>query len=230
VLHPSIVLAAGYRGAFILCDGTVDLSSTNTKSEPLDMMGRETTETAANLSNGQEVRGQAVSHNGEAALRQRLKQLGHRNWVVIADSAYPLHSSAGVETVVAGCGHLDAVSEVLNHIHLAAHVSPSVYLDCELPFVSEEDAPGAREFRENLARLVSLCNRVELLHEEIIAKLHDAAERFRVLVIKTNGTIPYTSVFIELQCRYWSINSENRLRSMMEKVAPASHSGPDSQS
>ena len=35
-------------------------------------------------------------------LNQELPLLGHRNWIMIVDSAYPLQVSPGVETIEAG--------------------------------------------------------------------------------------------------------------------------------
>ena len=54
-----------------------------------------------------------------------------------------------------------------------------------------------------------------LPHEQIIHKLDQAAEMFRVLILKTDGTIPYTSVFFELDCGYWNADAEQRLRQAM---------------
>ncbi len=51
-----------------------------------------------------------------------------------------------------------------------------------------------------------------MLHEQIIARLDQAAQVFRVLIIKTDLTIPYTTVFFELDCGYWSAEAEQRLR------------------
>jgi hypothetical protein len=55
-----------------------------------------------------------------------------------------------------------------------------------------------------------------LPHEEIIAKLDRAGEFFRVLVVKTNMRIPYTSVFSELDCGYWNAQAEKKLRASMK--------------
>ncbi len=55
-----------------------------------------------------------------------------------------------------------------------------------------------------------------LPHEEIIAKLDRAGELFRVLVVKTNMRIPYTSVFFELDCGYWNAQAEKQLRAAMK--------------
>jgi len=53
-------------------------------------------------------------------------------------------------------------------------------------------------------------------HEELIVKLDEAAKTFRVLVLKTNLTLPYTSVFLELDCGYWDSRAEAELRKSME--------------
>jgi hypothetical protein len=54
-------------------------------------------------------------------------------------------------------------------------------------------------------------------HEELIAKLDEAAKTFRVFVLKTNLTLPYTSVFLELDCGYWDSRAEAELRKSMEE-------------
>jgi hypothetical protein len=59
-----------------------------------------------------------------------------------------------------------------------------------------------------------------LPHEQIIHKLDECAEVFRILIIKTDMTIPYTSVFFELDCSYWNATAEERLRQAM-RVAEA---------
>ena len=56
-----------------------------------------------------------------------------------------------------------------------------------------------------------------LPHEEIISKLDEAGKTFHILVLKSRLTIPYTSVFIRLECGYWSADAEKRLREAMAK-------------
>ena len=70
----------------------------------------------------------------------------------------------------------------------------------ELTFVDEEDSPGINSYGERLGSLLPGLEMRVLLHEEIIAKLDRAGELFRVLIVKTNMRIPYTSVFFELDC------------------------------
>ena len=69
--------------------------------------------------------------------------LGHRNWILIVDSAYPLQSSPGVETIETNASHLDVLRYVLGAINRSIHVRPLIYMDAELPFVPDDDAPGA---------------------------------------------------------------------------------------
>jgi hypothetical protein len=51
-----------------------------------------------------------------------------------------------------------------------------------------------------------------LPHEDIIGKLDKAGKTFKVLIIKTPLAIPYTSLFLELDCGYWGPESEMKLR------------------
>ena len=90
-----------------------------------------------------------------------------------------------------------------------------VYTDEELRFVREQDAPGISSYREKLGSLLEGHESCALPHEEIISKLDRVGERFRVLLIKTNMRIPYTSVFCELGCKYWDGPAERRLRAAM---------------
>jgi hypothetical protein len=54
-----------------------------------------------------------------------------------------------------------------------------------------------------------------MLHEQIIAKLDSVSQVFRVLIVKTDLTIPYTTVFFELGCAYWPGDAEDRMRKAM---------------
>ena len=152
---------------------------------------------------------------------QQLPLLGHRNWIVIVDSAYPLQSRPGIETIATGDEHLAVVNYVLEAINKSQHVRPTIYLDAELPFVPEEDAEGITAYRNELSSIVAALPNQSLLHEEIIRKLDKSTETFHVLVLKTNMRLPYTSVFVELDCGYWSSEAEKRLRDRMKRVVPS---------
>jgi hypothetical protein len=146
---------------------------------------------------------------------------GHRNWIVIADAAYPAQSSPGIETIATGAGQLEVVEEVLGAVAASPHVRPVVYSDRELEFVAEADAPGADAYRARLAGLTHHLDCRTLPHEEIISMLDQAGAAFRILVLKTALAIPYTSVFVNLDCAYWTAAAERRLRaSMARQPAP----------
>ena len=54
-----------------------------------------------------------------------------------------------------------------------------------------------------------------MLHDRVIANIEEASKHFNILVLKTNLTVPYTSVFIRLDCKYWSAEAEKRMRAKM---------------
>lgn len=151
-----------------------------------------------------------------AKLAADLPALGHRNWIVIADSAYPWQARPGIETVATGAAQLEVVRAVLEAVEASAHVRPEVFLDAELAAVSEADAPGIEAYRRELAALLG-GRAVErgLAHEAVIARLDADAARYRVLILKTGLALPYTSVFVRLECGYWSAEAEQRLRAAL---------------
>lgn len=153
----------------------------------------------------------------ELELQQRLPLFGHRNWIVVADAAYPAQSNPGIETIVAGTDQLRALETVLERIAAYTHVRANIYIDQELEFLDENDAPGVGSYRRELGALLKGADTRRLPHEQIIAKLDECAKVFNVLILKTNLTLPYTSVFLELDCGYWSAEAEERLRKAMQK-------------
>jgi len=157
----------------------------------------------------------AQSPDWRTRLNEELPLLGHRNWIAVVDSAYPLQTSAGVETIETNANQLDVVRVVLDQLGKAKHVRPVILTDAELKVVPEADAAGVTAYRESLTSLLGKTEAQSLPHEEIISKLDEAGKTFHVLVLKTNMTIPYTSVFIRLECGYWSADAEKRLREKM---------------
>ncbi|MCX7597594.1 MAG: hypothetical protein N2512_01815, partial [Armatimonadetes bacterium] len=153
-----------------------------------------------------------------ARLREAIPLYGHRNWICVVDSAYPAQSREAIETIYVGGDQLDLVRLVLDELARARHVRPIIYCDKELRFVPERDAAGIEAYRRELAGLLGSREVKELPHEEIIKLLDTAAQTFRVLILKTDLTLPYTSVFINLDCGYWSPEAEKRLREAMKKA------------
>jgi D-ribose pyranose/furanose isomerase RbsD len=137
---------------------------------------------------------------------------GHRNWIVVADSAYPAQSNAGIETIVADGELLVVIEHLLAAIAECRHIRAKVYADAELAHVAESDAAGVLKYCKALEALLKGADVNYLPHEQIIHKLDESARLFQILIIKTKTCIPYTSVFFELDCGYWSAEAEQRLR------------------
>jgi D-ribose pyranose/furanose isomerase RbsD len=158
---------------------------------------------------------QQPSSEWQSRLAQMLPLLGHRNWIMIVDSAYPLQSSSGVETIETNTDQMEVIREVLRAIDGSIHVRPIVYMDAELPYVSEKDAPGVTAYREGIKSVLTGQRITSLPHEQIIAKVDEVGKTFHVVVLKTTMTVPYSSVFLQLNCKYWSDEAEIQLRKAM---------------
>jgi hypothetical protein len=143
---------------------------------------------------------------------------GHRNWVVVADAAYPAQSNPGIETMVTGSDHIEVLRRVIEAIGTCGHIRANAYVDRELEFVSEDDAPGVNAYREALGEVFRETSLSRLAHERIIRKLDESAHLFSILILKTKMMIPYTSVFMELDCGYWDAAAEQRLRAAIDGV------------
>jgi hypothetical protein len=151
----------------------------------------------------------------QTTVEQDLPLLGHRNWILIVDSAYPLQASPGVETVETNADQLEVVRYVMGAINKSIHVRPDIFMDAELPYVQEEDAPGTSAYRDAIAKLLDGQNIQSELHEKLIEDVDRAGQLVHVLVLKTRLAIPYSSVFVRLNCKYWGDDAEERLRSKM---------------
>jgi L-fucose mutarotase/ribose pyranase (RbsD/FucU family) len=155
----------------------------------------------------------------KSTLNNVLPLFGHRNWIVVADSAYPAQSNPGIETIATRADHVDVLNAVLSAIDSSDHVRPKIYVDRELQAVSERDAKGITNYRQALEDLLAGRERESLPHEQIIKKLDECASLFRTLILKSTLAIPYTSVFLELDCGYWSADAEQRLRRSIAELA-----------
>ncbi len=149
-------------------------------------------------------------------LDERLPYFGENNWIVVADSAFPLRSTLGIETIISSDSHVNTVRQVLDLLSKQVHVKPVVYTDLELEHVAEQDAPGISAYRQLLSGLLEKFfaeppAKVNY-HTSMIRTIDEAAKTCDVLIIKTNMALPYTPVFFELKAGYWSDEAEKRLR------------------
>ena len=144
-----------------------------------------------------------------------LPLLGHRNWILVVDKAYPYQSAPGITTIDTKAPLAFVLEKVVASIKTSLHVKPIFYTDKELGFISEDMAPGVEPFRAELADLLAGAEVRTLLHDSVFAKLAEAAKLFHAVILKTESTIAYSSVFIELDCAYWSAEKEKALREKM---------------
>jgi L-fucose mutarotase/ribose pyranase (RbsD/FucU family) len=156
-----------------------------------------------------------MTANWKDILKDRLLLYGHRNWLVIADSAYPAQSRQAIETIVVDDEQITVLEQTLAIMGGCKHIEANIYTDRELNFIGDDDAPGISSYRQKLGALLKGHQVRTLPHEEIISTLDRVGEKFRVLLIKTNMRIPYTSLFLELECGYWNPDAEKRLRISM---------------
>lgn len=148
-------------------------------------------------------------------LNQQLSLFGHRNWILIVDKAFPAQTADGIITLDTKEAFFPVLEYTLDQIGTQSHVKPILYSDKELSFVTEEQAPGITAFRDSLVKVTGADDLQVMLHDSVFAEMDEASRLFKVLVLKTEMTIPYSSVFIQLDCRYWSADKERVLRKTM---------------
>jgi D-ribose pyranose/furanose isomerase RbsD len=154
--------------------------------------------------------------NWREVLKEKLPLIGHRNWIVITDMAYPLQAGDGIITLYANEPYLDVLKAVKEDIDSVPHVFAHVYRDKELTLIPESDVKGISDLRRKMDA-ISGSGVVYMPHEHLIAKLAEAQKMFTVIIIKTNLTIPYTTTFFQLDCKYWDAERQQRLDKAMEK-------------
>lgn len=153
-------------------------------------------------------------------LRRRLPRLGHRNVIAVVDAAYPAQTAAGVTTLHIGGDQVEAVRAVLDEVRAAGHVQCKAMLDRELASVAEAAAPGITAYRNQLDAALGAVPVTRQAHELVIRTLAMTASEFEVLVLKTDLKLPYTSVFLWLDCGYWDGTREAALRAALQGQEP----------
>ena len=161
---------------------------------------------------------QTMEENWKSEVEKTLKLFGHRNWIVIADAAYPEQSNPAIKTITIDESQLEAVEIISDLIEKAKHVDANIFIDKEMAFVPEKDAKGIASYRTNLNKVLEGKPVKTKLHEDIIRELDASAKLFNVLIIKTDLAIPYTSVFFQLECGYWNADAEKNMRQELENT------------
>lgn len=158
-----------------------------------------------------------IDQNWKEQLNQELPMLGHRNWILVVDKAFPEQNAPGMEYIYVNEGLLPVLKQVLAQINLSNHVKPIIYQDKELGFITENQARGVKQFVQESKTIFGNQTVQTMLHDSVFRKLDTESKLFKVLVIKTNETIPYTSVFLQLDCAYWNGDKEKQLRDALNQ-------------
>ena len=156
-----------------------------------------------------------VANDWKQQFNEALPLLGHRNWIIVADKAFPQQNAAGIEYIYTKENLLAVLDHVLKEVNASNHVKPIIYRDKELSFITEQQSHGVKTFTKQSEKLFNNQPVQTLLHDSVFVKLDAASKFFKVLVLKTDETIPYTSVFLQLDCAYWNAEKEEQLRKNM---------------
>lgn len=153
----------------------------------------------------------AENTDWKTVLQEKLPLLGHRNWIVVTDKAYPLQTEPGILTLYADEPYETVLAEIQQQLKKATHVYPHVYQDQELALLKEDLCPGIDTFRTNVGKVLASETIIPIAHDELILRLDSISNLFQIIIVKTNLTMPYTSTFFELDCKYWNAQKQQSL-------------------
>lgn len=154
----------------------------------------------------------APASDWKAIVQNRLSLYGHRNWIVVSDSAFPAFSEPGIETIAVNEDSPAVLKYVAHAIASSRHVRATVFVDQELQFIDDHDYPEVTEVRRQIAAEFAKEQVTTMPHADIMNKVDEAGKTYRILFLKTTTAVPYTSVFMRLDCGYLSDDGERKIR------------------
>ncbi|MFK7910402.1 MAG: hypothetical protein AB8F34_07340 [Akkermansiaceae bacterium] len=149
-------------------------------------------------------------------IRNELAHLGARNWIVVAEAAFPVQSRRGLRVIHIDADIPDLVDGIEQVIEEKHHVKPRIYVTSEIGKVEYDYAPGVKHYRKELETALHGRETLKLNNNMLMRMLEDTTKTYRVLVIKSRTALPYSSVFMELGSGYWDAESEVHLRNVMD--------------
>lgn len=159
---------------------------------------------------------QITNSNWQHQFDEQLQLNGHRNWILVVDKAFP--QQPGMHIINTNEKLLPVLEAVLKKIGTSTHVKPIIYNDAELQFITDSLAPGAEAYKLELKKVLNGAVTQPLLHDTVFVRMDKAAKLFSITVLKTEEVIPYSSVFLELDCAYWGGEKERQLRALMNST------------
>lgn len=159
----------------------------------------------------------SIASDWKKEFKKEIPLLGHRNWIVIVDMAYPLQNKSGIKTIYTGESYMNVLSFVYTEIKQSPHIKPIIYQDQELSILSDLEVIGIENLKRKMSEIFGEKEINHLPHDELIARLDEVSQMFTVVILKTNLTLPYTSTFIELDCKYWDEEQQENLLNKIKK-------------
>ena len=159
----------------------------------------------------------AFTGNWKTQLNFQLPLLGHRNWILVVDKAFPAQNAPGIVTINTGESLLPVLQYTLDQINSSTHVKPLIFTDKELNYITVSQVSEIEKFKTQLFEVIPKEQSQTMLHDSVFVKIAKASELFRIVVLKTEQVIPYSSVFLQLDCKYWPAENEKQLRESMRK-------------
>jgi len=157
------------------------------------------------------------SRSWSRVVKSELRALGYRNWIVLGDAGFPVHSRPGVRTILINDEIPAVLDEVLKELDRVQTLSPRVYMPRELAEIPNDRAPGVDEYRAVVEKALRGYPIRDMEFRSLSLLLEDSANKFTVLVFKTTTALPYSGIFIELDSGYWDQESERDLRDRLDK-------------
>jgi hypothetical protein len=155
------------------------------------------------------------TNDWKTILNSELPLLGHRNWILVVDKAFPAQNAPGIHVVNTGEELLPVLKYTLEQISKSTHVKPIIYTDQELNFITPELESEIELYKKSLQEVLNGADTQTILHDSVFTKIDEASKLFKILVLKTEGTIAYSSVFLNLDCKYWTAEKESSMRQAM---------------
>jgi len=149
-----------------------------------------------------------------------IAELGAYNWILITESAYPAPGRPGAHTLLSPYKLPRTLDSVLQSIESTGHVRPRIYLSQESAELSEDYAPGIDNHRSNLTKYLHEFPTQSLSGHSLESMLRSSKKGNRVLVVKSQTALPYTTIYIELESGYWDGESETALRKKESTLSP----------
>jgi D-ribose pyranose/furanose isomerase RbsD len=158
---------------------------------------------------------QSIKTEWKSEFKKQLSLFGHRNWILVVDKAFPAQNAEGIITLDTGMDLIEVLYFVMEEIYNSTHVKPVFYKDKELDYITKQQVSEIDNYRSFLNDAIGEYEPQVMLHDSVFVKIDEASKLFKVMVLKTNEVIPYSSVFIELDCKYWPAENEKALRRAM---------------